>query len=135
MGDWLRVQFEPDERVLVIGSGGLSHAPPSLVPGARDLTEAQRQKLITENLAKAAEAVNPEWDHRILGLLASEWTRLAHFSTDDLAPGGAGGAEVRTWIASVFTSGTPLETIAYEAVPEWITGMGIAASSNLAILD
>jgi 2,3-dihydroxyphenylpropionate 1,2-dioxygenase len=38
---------------------------------------------------------------------------------------------VRTWIASAFTGGTPLSTVAYEPVTEWITGMGIAASDTL----
>ncbi len=71
-GAFLRTHLSPDERVLVIGSGGISHAPPSLIPGARDLTEADRQKLITDNIARAAEAINPEWDQRFLARLGSD---------------------------------------------------------------
>jgi 2,3-dihydroxyphenylpropionate 1,2-dioxygenase len=33
VGEFLRCGLPGDERVLVIGSGGISHAPPSLVPG------------------------------------------------------------------------------------------------------
>jgi 2,3-dihydroxyphenylpropionate 1,2-dioxygenase len=131
-GSFLRSQVPADERVLVIGSGGISHAPPSLVPGARDLTEAQRQKLITDNIARAAEAVNPEWDRQFLTQLGSDdWSDLADLTAEDLLPAGTGGAEVRTWIAAAFAAGTPLPTVVYEPVTEWITGMGIAASASL----
>ena len=132
VGEFLRRKVPGDERVLVIGSGGISHAPPSLIPGARDLTEEQRQRLITDNLARAAEAINPGWDEQFLATLAStDWTQLASLSPEDLAPAGTGGAEVRTWIAAAFTGGTPLSTVIYEPVTEWITGMGIAASETL----
>ena len=136
VGEFLRYELPGDERVLVIGSGGISHAPPSLVPGARDLTEEQRQRLITDNIARAAEAINPAWDRQFLGTLDSpDWTRLADLTAEDLAPAGTGGAEVRTWIAAAFASGTPLSTVVYEPVTEWITGMGIAASDTLSIVD
>ena len=131
-GAFLRTQVSADERILVIGSGGISHAPPSLIPGARDLTEAQRQKLITDNIARAAEAINPEWDQRFLAQLAGDdWTSLADLSADELAPAGTGGAEVRTWIAAAFTAGTAMPTVVYEPVTEWITGMGIAVTGSL----
>jgi 2,3-dihydroxyphenylpropionate 1,2-dioxygenase len=131
-GEFLRTQVPADERVLIIGSGGISHAPPSLVPGARDLSEEQRQKLITDNIARAADAINPEWDRRFLDRLGSDgWSGLGNLTAADLAPAGTGGAEVRTWIAAVFAAGTPLPTVVYEAVTEWITGMGIAASRSL----
>jgi 2,3-dihydroxyphenylpropionate 1,2-dioxygenase len=132
VGDFLRHEPPDGERVLVIGSGGISHAPPSLIPGARDLTEEQRQRLITDNIARAADAINPAWDEQFLATLAStSWARLAGLTAEDLAPAGTGGAEVRTWIAAAFTGGTPLSTVAYEPVTEWITGMGIAASDTL----
>ena len=133
VGRFVRAALDPAERVLVIGSGGLSHAPPSLVPEARGLDEQSRQALITSNLALAAESINPDWDERFLRLLADPaWRGASAMTPDDLAGGGAGGAEVRTWVAAIFTGGAPLQTIAYEPVPEWITGMGIAASPALA---
>ena len=120
VGDFLRHEPPDGERVLVVGSG------------ARDLTEEQRQRLITDNIARAADAINPAWDEQFLATLAStSWARLAGLTAEDLAPAGTGGAEVRTWIAAAFTGGTPLSTVAYEPVTEWITGMGIAASDTL----
>ena len=132
VGDFLRHEPPDGERVLVIGSGGISHAPPSLIPGARDLTEEQRQRLITDNIARAADAINPAWDEQFLATLAStSWARLAGLHRRRPRAAGTGGAEVRTWIAAAFTGGTPLSTVAYEPVTEWITGMGIAASDTL----
>lgn len=132
VGEFLLRECGPDERVLVVGSGGLSHAPPSLVPGVRDLTEAERQRLIADNLARAAEAINPVWDKEFLDRISSpEWRELATLTSEDLLPAGTGGAEVRTWIAAAFAGGAPLQPVAYEPVTEWITGMGIAATASL----
>lgn len=131
---FLRTQVGAEERVLVVGSGGISHTPPSLIPGARSLTEEQRQRLITDNIARAAEDINPEWDARFLATLGSPgWSKLAELTVEDLAPAGAGGAEVRTWIAAAFAADTALPTVVYEPIEEWITGMGISASPNLAV--
>jgi 2,3-dihydroxyphenylpropionate 1,2-dioxygenase len=132
VGEFVRRECSPDERVLVVGSGGLSHAPPSLVAGAQDLTEQERERLITDNMARAVEAINPEWDKQFLDRLSgSQWTGLASLTAQDLKPAGAGGAEVRTWIAAAFAGAAPLRTVAYQPVTEWITGMGIAATANL----
>ena len=134
VGSFLRSEMAGDERVLIIGSGGISHEPPSLVPGARNLSEAERRQLISEGMDRAVEAMNPEWDKRFLRTLASsEWPRLADLTAEDLTPAGAGGAEVRTWIAAAFAGGTPLSTVVYEPVEEWITGMGIAVSDSLRV--
>ncbi len=132
VGDFVRQECGPDDRVLVVGSGGLSHAPPSLVAGAQDLPEAERQQLITDNMARAVEAINPPWDHEFLRRVSGpDWQSLATLTAEDLAPAGAGGAEVRTWIATAFAAGAPLVPVAYEPVAEWITGMGVAATADL----
>jgi 2,3-dihydroxyphenylpropionate 1,2-dioxygenase len=132
VGDFIRTEVPDDERVLVVGSGGLSHTPPSQPPGADDMSESERQKLLFEQLAGAAQAVNPEWDRDFLARLGSaDWNRLADLTAEDLVGAGTGGAEVRTWIAAAFAGGEPLTTVAYEPVTEWITGMGIAASDTL----
>ncbi|MFN2538074.1 MAG: 3-carboxyethylcatechol 2,3-dioxygenase [Mycobacteriales bacterium] len=133
VGEFLRRSCGAHERVLVVGSGGLSHAPPSLVPGVRELTEADRQRLIADNLARAAEAINPLWDKDFLDRISSpEWAELGTLTAADLLPAGTGGAEVRTWIATAFAGAAPLQTVAYEPVTDWITGMGIAVSASLA---
>jgi 2,3-dihydroxyphenylpropionate 1,2-dioxygenase len=132
VGEFLRHECGPDERVLVVGSGGLSHAPPSLAPGVRELSEAERQQIIADNLARAAEAINPLWDKEFLDLISSpQWRELAALTAEDLRPAGTGGAEVRTWIAAAFAGGRPLQAVAYEPVTEWITGMAIAATGEL----
>jgi 2,3-dihydroxyphenylpropionate 1,2-dioxygenase len=132
VGRFLRTQVDPAERILVIGSGGISHAPPSLIPGARDLDEAARTALITDNIATAAEAINPAFDEKFLASIASdEWQSAASLTEAQLKPAGTGGAEVRTWVAALFAGGARLETVVYEPVPEWITGMGISASPAL----
>lgn len=125
-------QVSDSERVLVIASGGISHSPPSLIPGVKKLSEPERQALITDNLAHAAEAINPQWDERFLAQMAdSGWSSLAGWDAAALAPAGTGGSEVRTWVAAQFTGNQPLPTVVYEPVREWITGMGIAASGGL----
>jgi len=125
-------RLSDSERVLVIASGGISHSPPSLIPGAKKLSEPERQALITDNLAHAAEAINPQWDERFLAQMADAgWSSLADWDAAALAPAGTGGSEVRTWVAAQFTGNQPLQTVVYEPVEEWITGMGIAASNGL----
>ncbi len=120
------------DRVLVIGSGGLSHAPPSLIPGADKLPEAERQALITDNMDKAIDAIRPEWDAHVLKLLAEgDLQAISRMTHDDIQVAGTGAHEVRTWIAVAATIGEPLGTVGYQTVPEWITGMGIAADREL----
>lgn len=132
VGEFIRTHLADGERVLVMGSGGISHTPPSQPPGADEMSEDERQKVLFEQLAGAAELVDPEWDRDFLDRVAStEWRKLADLTAEDLAGAGTGGAEVRNWIAAAFAGGEPLTTVAYEPVREWITGMGIAASDSL----
>ena len=58
--------------------------------------------------------------------LAAALTRLvdsAHVQA------GAGANEIRTWVAAgAAGGGRPVTPVAYEPVPEWITGMAVATS-------
>jgi 2,3-dihydroxyphenylpropionate 1,2-dioxygenase len=131
VGGFLRT-LPADERILVIASGGISHAPPSLIPGASKLSEAERVALIADNLTIAAEAINPAWDEHFLATMAGQgWASVAELGSDEIEPAGTGGSEVRTWVAAQFAGARPLGTVVYEPVKEWITGMGIAASPEL----
>lgn len=131
---FLDASTSSDDRVLVIGSGGLSHSPPSLIPGADKLPEAERQALITDNMDKAIDAIRPEWDARMLRLLADgDLDAISRMTHDDIQTAGTGAHEVRTWIAVAATVGAPLGTVGYQTVPEWITGMGIAADEELGV--
>jgi 2,3-dihydroxyphenylpropionate 1,2-dioxygenase len=134
VNDFLRSMLGAQDRVLVIGSGGLSHQPPSLIPGARTLSEAERRALIAAAGDRAADPMNPEWDNEFLQRLASsKWEALRDLHPEDIAPGGAGGFEILTWISAAFAAGGPLATVVYEPVREWITGMGIAVSPHLVL--
>ncbi len=55
-----------DERVLVIGTGGLSHSPPSLEVDTYDLSDEDRARIIAEGLADARNKIRPDWDAEVL---------------------------------------------------------------------
>ncbi len=138
------------ERVLIIGSGGLSHDPPmaSLATAPPDLRKRlveggslnhsqrhQRQnRAHGEGTAMARKKssllpANPEWDRMILDALAvGNLSVLDQASNASIASeGGRGGHEVRTWVAALAALGPDYAAteLFYEAVDQWITGMGI----------
>ena len=55
-------------------------------------------------------------------------------TTDQLQAGGVGAHELRTWFAAYAAGDEGLETVAYEPVREWLTGLGIAVSRQAAEL-
>lgn len=136
--------FPEDRKVAVIGSGGLSHRLPwpdwrephgddeEFMVGAwlngrenwQDF-DARRREII-----RAAEAaINPEFDNEFLSLIeAGETYRLTELSTEDLEKtAGNGAQEVRTWLLMAAVLGhTPGRRLAYESMPEWLTGMAVA---------
>lgn len=153
VGNWAR---RAPERILIIGSGGLSHDPPmpSLAgasPQVRDrlvkgapLSHVQRfarqSKAQLEGQAMEAgksslRAINPEWDQRLLdAFVAGDLTVLDNESDENIiAAGGRGGSEARAWIAALSTLGEnySAKQIYYEPVQSWITGMGmLLATAN-----
>jgi 2,3-dihydroxyphenylpropionate 1,2-dioxygenase len=76
----------------------------------------------------AKEKINPLWDEAFLRRIADAPGSLGHITPEDIAPAGVGANEVRTWIAAIAAGDLPMETVVYEPVREWITGMAIAAS-------
>jgi 2,3-dihydroxyphenylpropionate 1,2-dioxygenase len=116
-------------RVLVIGSGGLSHSPPSLEVETYDLSDEERARLIADGAEAAKHKIRPEWDEALLRALA-DWDekKLVELVDNATELGGVGGNEVRTWLTAAAAGGGALETIAYEPVADWITGMGVTAS-------
>jgi 2,3-dihydroxyphenylpropionate 1,2-dioxygenase len=147
VGDWAR---SIPERVLIIGSGGLSHDPP--VPALATVAPESRDRLINggaldytqrisrerrahqEGRAMAAGTSNllpadPVWDRMVLDAFVSGDLAVldSHSDAAITATGGRGGHEARTWIAALAALGPDYEAteIFYEAVDEWITGMGI----------
>jgi 2,3-dihydroxyphenylpropionate 1,2-dioxygenase len=135
------------ERVLLVGSGGMSHWPASISIEDSDITPQWRDFLVhgrsqvaemeparrarAEGLAADAATghVNAAWDRALLERLATDPTLLAELADADVSrDGGPGALELRTWAAALAAWDGPLVATDYEPVGEWITGMGIASS-------
>lgn len=119
-----------DQRVLLIGTGGLSHSPPSLEIDTYDLSDEERARIIADGMADARNKIRPDWDAEVLDAM-STWDLAALIRLVDSAHSraGAGANEVRTWLAAgAAGGGRPITPLVYEPVPEWITGMAVAMS-------
>jgi 2,3-dihydroxyphenylpropionate 1,2-dioxygenase len=135
-------------RVAVIGSGGLSHAPPSvsvdsdraddalrvdrLIRGRRhvEASEAERERSLIASVARYEDRINPEWDRTFLTQLSSGRAQQYAATLTEAAietAGGNGGQEIRAWLAAAGAAPMPFETLAYEPVPFLITGMGVGS--------
>jgi 2,3-dihydroxyphenylpropionate 1,2-dioxygenase len=120
-----------DGRVLLIGTGGLSHSPPSLEVDAYELSDDERARIISAGMADARNKIRPDWDAEVLQAM-SKWDVATLIRLVDSAQtsAGAGANEIRTWLAAgAAGGGRPITTVAYEPVPEWITGMAVATSA------
>jgi 2,3-dihydroxyphenylpropionate 1,2-dioxygenase len=136
-----------DERVLIVGSGGLSHwLPPTDPdhpgidaglrefvidgrPSARDV-QSSREVQILASAASNNGRVNTEWDEWLL-------ERFARFELDPIVgladaqvehDAGNGAHEIRTWIVASAAWGAPLDVYAYEPQPAWLTGTACVAA-------
>jgi 2,3-dihydroxyphenylpropionate 1,2-dioxygenase len=81
-------------------------------------------------MAEARTKIRPDWDTEVLDAM-SNWDVAALIRLVDTAHvrAGAGANEVRTWLAAgAAGGGRPVTPLVYEPVPEWITGMAVAAS-------
>jgi len=134
-------------RVLVIGSGGMSHWPPSIsaedpeiAPEWRDFLIHGRPRMVEVEPSRQQRAiqlaegestgqVNADWDRALLDRIGRDPGVLGRLDEEDVeAVAGPGAMEVRTWAAATAAWGGALTWTAYEPVPEWITGMGVASS-------
>ncbi|HEY9313212.1 3-carboxyethylcatechol 2,3-dioxygenase [Williamsia sp.] len=150
-----------DKRVLIVGSGGLSHDPPvptlatasgsvreRLVHGGSQTPEqrASRQSAVIEAAQDFAAGrgplrpLNPDWDREFLEIIDSG--RLDQFdgwsNTRITSEAGSSAHEVRTWVAAFAAMSTqgPYETPVryYRAAPELIAGFAIR-SAQLTVPD
>src|SRR3984893_6141619 len=96
-----------DQRVLFIGSGGLSHSPPSLVSTAAGLAEAEGRARNEGGREAAKDKITPLWDEEFLHRIAPAPASLEHLTSQDIAPAGVGANEVRTWIAAIAAEHPP----------------------------
>jgi len=140
------------QRVLVIGSGGLSHDPP--LPSLATATPPVRERIIAGGrltpAARAAReshvvdegrrqtagisdaiAVNPDWDRHILDLLVHrDFAALAALNDADITrAGGCGGHEIRAWVATTAAMDAQPDATArvrmYRPIPLWVAGFGV----------
>lgn len=142
-----------DLRVVVIGSGGLSHSPPlpsmeDVKPGDEEFeflvhghrfvesdAEAREQRLLA-GYRKFIDFINPEWDEAFIeefisGNILELADRLDRDQDKFIEQAGPGGHELRTWIATAgATNDQQLKwhKLIYEPIPSLITGMGIAST-------
>ena len=147
--------FAPrDERVLLVGSGGLSHDPPvpklgtappavaeRLVSG-RPLTAEEAERKHSGAIAEGARlaagisdrrALSPEWDAEFLDLVTrGALAELGGWTNADIGEHGCGAHEIRTWIAaySALASGGPHEVTYryYRPIPEYIAGFAVTTA-------
>jgi 2,3-dihydroxyphenylpropionate 1,2-dioxygenase len=138
-------------RVLVIASGGLSHWLPSndprdtsvpadrraaMIHGRRDVRaySATREPRIQALAGNPDAPVNAAWDAWFLKqLLAADADPVAGLGDEVLEQqAGSGSHEIRAWLAGFAAAGAPLVWTSYEPVPEWLTGMGIGTTFEVA---
>lgn len=145
-----------EERVLVIGSGGLSHDPPvpqwaTASPEARQLllegrnptpeAQAARQQRVidTARAFAAGEApirdLNPEWDARFMTACREHDTEWFDALVPDEMVVAAGNSahETRTWVAAFSALGAvgpyAVTHEYYRPIPELIAGFGVMAAT------
>ncbi|MGV0837767.1 3-carboxyethylcatechol 2,3-dioxygenase [Mycolicibacterium thermoresistibile] len=141
-----------DKRVLLIGSGGLSHDPPvptlatappaaleRIVDGKPMTTEQRmaRQSAViaaAETFARGEsdlQPLNPDWDRRLLDIL--DQNRLAELdgwtNASIATEGGNSAHEIRTWVAAFSALATQgayrTDHHFYRAAPELIAGFAV----------
>lgn len=144
-----------NKRVLVLGSGGLSHDPPmpqlktspphvverlidGHAPSLEERRERERQNFATARaLARGegqARPLAPDWDKAFLDhMQKGKLAYLDAVSEEELtALAGCGGNEVRAWVAAYAALAAigpyRSETRFYHDIAEWNAGMGIAVA-------
>lgn len=159
LGDALgRYVASLNKRVLIIGSGGLSHQPPvpelatadehmtdRLLGSGRDLPAEEREARTHRVIDAARKFVddqntlhplNPEWDQWFLDLLATgriaELDAVGNQEVSEKA--GKSTHEVKNWVAAAAAMAAfgPYREEAryYRPIPEWIAGYGALTAST-----
>lgn len=139
-----------DARVLIVGSGGLSHQLPAFFdPAAQSPPNFHHKKHMSEDdyaaknvwMTGFAQRIgdgsgelgppNPGWDRTLLAQLADgDLDTVEQLSTESIfADGGLGGQEIRTWVAAhaALAAAGPYRTTYryYEPIPHWLCGFGV----------
>ncbi|PVZ82408.1 3-carboxyethylcatechol 2,3-dioxygenase [Serratia sp. S1B] len=157
IGSFIQSLNLENERVLILGTGGLSHDPPTpqmgsvppeveefLIAGRNPTTEARnarQAKVISvgQRLAAGDTSVsvplNPEWDKQLLDIFQNaDFDAIEKMTEADIRrEGGRGGQEIRAWIAAFAALSAlgdyEMKVHCYEAISEWIAGFGIVTAN------
>jgi 2,3-dihydroxyphenylpropionate 1,2-dioxygenase len=148
-----------DKRVLIVGTGGLSHEPPvPLLAGApKDIANfliagrnptpearaARQSRTIAAGQTFGTEAckltpLNPQWDRDFIDLLISgELARIDAFDIQDISrAAGRSTHEIRTWVAAFAALAAAGRYQArldyYRPINEWIAGYGVVSADRAA---
>ncbi|MGW8233135.1 2,3-dihydroxyphenylpropionate/2,3-dihydroxicinnamic acid 1,2-dioxygenase, partial [Klebsiella pneumoniae] len=147
-----------NKRVLILGSGGLSHQPPvpelakadahlrdRLLGGGKQLPpdERERRQQRVINAARrftedphSLHPLNPVWDNRFMSLLEQgRLSELDAIGNDELsAMAGKSTHEIKTWVAAFAALSAfgrwRSEGRYYRPIPEWIAGFGSLSATT-----
>ena len=156
VGQFIKSLNLENERVLILGTGGLSHDPPTpqmgsvppvveefLIAGRNPTDEARNARqakiiAVGQKLAagdtSVAVPLSPEWDIALLEKFKqADFTTLEAMTEDEIRrDGGRGGQEVRSWMAAFAAlheiGEYDMTTHCYEDISEWIAGFGIVSA-------
>ncbi|MBS7349643.1 MAG: 3-carboxyethylcatechol 2,3-dioxygenase [Comamonas sp.] len=146
-----------DKRVLILGTGGLSHEPPVplldgatedvanfLIAGRNPTPEfraaRQARTLATGKIFGTPECgltpLNPEWDKHFMQMLASgALEQVDALDIEEISRlAGRSTHEVRTWVAAFAAMAAVGEYSAqvdyYRPINEWIAGYGVMSATT-----
>jgi hypothetical protein len=107
-----KVAARSPQRIGLIATGGLSHDP------------GERNHGI----------IDSDFDHHFMSAMAGGNTdRLGRYSRAELAAAGAGAFELLSWVALAGAlAGRKGETVVYEPVKPWATGIGMMTFAQAA---
>jgi 2,3-dihydroxyphenylpropionate 1,2-dioxygenase len=145
------------KRIVVLASGGLSHRLPwpewfnAVSDDDRFLVEAWLNgraswgdyEVRRREIIRAADAdINEDFDRWFLDILESgDLSDLLGRTSEEIErDAGNGGNEIRAWIAMMAALGSDgaavtARTLAYAAIPSWMTGMGVSVLTTTSYPD
>lgn len=156
VGQFIQSLNLENERVLILGTGGLSHDPPTpqmgsvppeveefLIAGRNPTEEARNTRqgkiiAVGQKLAagdtSVAVPLNADWDRALLETFAkADFATIEAMTEAEIRKeGGRGGQEVRSWMAAFAAlheiGEYDMTTHCYEDISEWIAGFGIVSA-------
>ena len=137
IGDRVGAFFDArPERVLFVGTGGLTHDLPGFYPpdDGAVLSEDERIELygrLNRELRVPGLAFGPEWDRAFLaGITTTDREWIDDVGTDVARRGGNGANEAVSWVAAWAAGRAPLRVLAHRFDAEFSNGAAVAVSSE-----